>query len=170
MWGCVGSLPPCDRGSCREHLAAVRMECPPLSPAPHVVGHPASPLFCFLPPKQPLIASGPSQVRASGNAVSPLQTAPQLPLNVIPTSLPILTCATVLPHHPPLAWQHSLSFSLCPIFCSSMAPVPSTPSPPLRGHRVVGRGFCRSSLEAMNDAAYIPFSAARLRSSPRRTG
>lgn len=28
---------------------------------------------------------------------------------------------------------------------------------------MVGRGFCRSSLEAMNDAAQIPFSAAQSR-------
>lgn len=47
-----------------------------------------------------------------------------------------------------------------------MAGVPFPPS--LWGHRVVGRGFCGSPLEAVNeDAAQISFYAASLRLSPR---
>lgn len=143
------------------------MECPPLPRALDLVGHRASLLFCFLPPRQHLIASGPSPVRASRTAVNPLQTAPQLLLNIIPTPLPILTwCQRPAPSSvvaAPTPLSH-LAASFVPRW---MAPVPFPQS--LRGQGVVGRGFCRSSLEAMNeDAAWISFAAASLRFSASR--
>lgn len=144
-----------------------RMECPPLPPALDLVGHRASLLFCFLPPRQHLIASGPSPVRASRTAVNPLQTAPQLLLNIIPTPLPILTwCQRPAPSSV-VAAPTPLSHLAAAFVPRWMAPVPFPQS--LRGHGVVGRGFCRSSLEAMNeDAAWISFAAASLRFSASR--
>lgn len=121
-------------GSCREHHAAVRMEC---APSPLDSGQGQLPRFS--PTRQLLTVSGPAGARAGRPAVDPLQAAPQRSLFVI------LTWCTVLPHHPPSSWQHPIPFPTLPhlLFLDGASPLPLCPW----GHRVVGRGLCRSPLE-----------------------
>nr|XP_042126718.1 fatty acid-binding protein 5 isoform X1 [Peromyscus maniculatus bairdii] len=136
------------------------MECAPSPPGSGRGEPPHLSLFSVSRPRgsQPLIASGPAGARARRPAVDPLQSAHSKFRCCYSCPQP---GAAVLPHHLTPSWQHPLPMPTRPhlLFLDGATPLPPSPW----GHRVVGRGFCRSPLEAVNeDAAQTSFSAASL--------